>query len=153
MLTATAAPAAAAPGDLDPTFDGDGKATTSLSSDTDWAYAVAIQGDGKIIAAGIASYDSASDDPDFGLARYNRDGSLDLTFDGDGTVRTNFGFGHYDEAHAVAVQGDGKIVVAGSSAGDFALTRYDRDGSLDTTFDQDGRVTTPPTSGTHNSTP
>ncbi|MFL7870948.1 MAG: delta-60 repeat domain-containing protein, partial [Anaerolineales bacterium] len=74
------------------------------------------------------------------------DGSLDTTFDTDGKVITPIGSSH-DEGNSVAVQSDGKIVVAGfsynGSNSDFAVVRYNSDGSLDTTFDTDGKVTTP----------
>jgi uncharacterized delta-60 repeat protein/uncharacterized repeat protein (TIGR01451 family) len=133
-----------AAGSLDTTFDGDGKVTTDLAGGTDEADAVAIQGDGKIVAAGLA-FVSGTFDFDFAVARYNADGSLDTTFDGDGKVTTDLA-GSIDEAFAVAIQGDGKIVVAGravvSGTDDFALARYNSDGSLDTTFDTDGKVTT-----------
>jgi uncharacterized delta-60 repeat protein len=139
-------PITAAPGDLDPTFDGDGRVTTNFLP-VDEARGVAIQADGKIVAAGVAICPPclAPFTPHlFALARYNRDGSLDLTFDGDGTVITDFD-AREDEAFAVAIQADGKIVAAGSAFGpdaqDFALARYNPDGSLDTTFDGDGMVT------------
>jgi uncharacterized delta-60 repeat protein len=129
-------------GDLDNTFDGDGKVTTDVGSFRDEAYSVAIQSDGKIVVAGYSLNGSVYD---FALTRYNSDGSLDTTFDGDGKVTTAVGSSH-DEAHGVAIQSDGKIVVAGfsdnGSNNDFALTRYNSDGSLDTTFDGDGKVTT-----------
>jgi uncharacterized delta-60 repeat protein len=129
--------AAAAPGDLDPTFDVDGKVTTDFGGG-DGAFGIALQADRKIVAVGQA-------DQDFGLARYNPNGSLDLSFDGDGKVTTNFLAG--DEGRAVGIQGDGKIVVAGStflSAGNrhFAVARYNVDGSLDTSFSEDGKVIT-----------
>ncbi|MFO0012166.1 MAG: hypothetical protein ACK553_05440, partial [Planctomycetota bacterium] len=124
-------------GDLDITFDGDGRVTTNLGSSYDEAYSVAIQSDGKIVAAG-SSYN------DLALARYNSDGPLDTTFDGDGKVTT--AVGSSSAARSVVIQSDGKIVVAGTSwngsNNDFALTRYNTDGSLDTTFDGDGEVTT-----------
>jgi uncharacterized delta-60 repeat protein len=130
-------------GDLDTTFDGDGKVTTDLvfgENLNDRASSVAIQSDGKIVVAG---YSSGSGIHDFALVRYNSDGSLDTTFDGDGKVTTDFGAG--DSAYSVAIQSDGKIVVAGFSFngrnGDFALARYNSNGSLDTTFDGDGKVT------------
>ena len=129
----------AAPGDLDTTFDGDGKVTTNFTAGDDVARGVAIQSDGKIVTAG-----SAGNTPDFALARYNTDGSLDITFDGDGKVTTDIFFG--DSAHGVAIQSDGKIVAVGDSV-DFALARYNADGSLDTTFDGDGKVTTSFTAG------
>jgi uncharacterized delta-60 repeat protein len=136
----------AAPGDLDPTFDGDGKVTTHFIF-TDAARGVAIQEDGKIVAAGVAICDPCAGPTtihDFALARYNMDGSLDMSFDGDGKVTTDFA-ANVDEAFAVAIQADGKIVAGGSasiSGVDFALARYNADGSLDSTFDGDGRVTT-----------
>jgi uncharacterized delta-60 repeat protein len=147
LVITTASPGVADPGDLDPTFDGDGKVTTHFIF-TDEARGVAIQGDGKIVAAGVAICDpcaSPATPHDFALARYNGDGSLDPTFDGDGKARTDFDLTE-DEAFAVAIQGDGKIVAAGStngpSAHDFAVARYNADGSLDPTFDLDGKVTT-----------
>ncbi|MFE5711448.1 calcium-binding protein [Streptomyces sp. NPDC056501] len=130
--------ALAAPGDLDPGFDGDGRVTTDFGG-FDQAGGVVVQvADSKIIAAGPAG-------GNFALARYNADGSLDTTFDTDGKVTTDFGGA--DEAFGVAVQADNKIVAAGRSdtggTNDFALARYNpTDGSLDTTFDTDGRVIT-----------
>src|SRR5919106_2509881 len=139
LVLAIANPAAAPPGDLDPTFDGDGKVTTDFAADLDEARGVAIQEDGKIVAAGFAG-------AEFGLARYNTDGALDTTFDGDGKVTTDFA-GSTDQAFGVAIQGDGKIVAGGcvscfTGTDDFALARYNTDGSLDTTFSGDGNVTT-----------
>ncbi|MBK8465040.1 MAG: InlB B-repeat-containing protein [Chloracidobacterium sp.] len=123
-------------GAIDTTFSGDGKVTTDIDSSFDVAYSVAIQPDGKIVAAGTSG-DS------FAVVRYNTDGSLDTTFDGDGKVVTAFGTD--DEGRSVAIQPDGKIVVAGSSwtgfGYDFAFVRYNADGSLDTTFSGDGKVT------------
>jgi uncharacterized delta-60 repeat protein len=133
--------AAAVPGDLDPTFDGDGRVTTDFSED-DSAEAVAIQGDGKIVVAGSAGGADPNFDPrfDFAVARYNTDGSLDATFGGDGKVTTDFAQSD-DRGLAVALQADGKIVVAGQAFvsdvdddRDFALARYNTDGSLDATF-------------------
>jgi uncharacterized delta-60 repeat protein/uncharacterized repeat protein (TIGR01451 family) len=142
LVVTIASPAAAPPGDLDPTFDGDGKVTTDVAGSFDQAFGMAIQGDGKIVAAGVAV---VSGNDDFALARYNSNGSLDTTFDGDGLVTTDFA-GGLDVAWGVAIQGDGKIVAAGlavvSGAYDFALARYNSDGSLDITFDGDGKVTT-----------
>ena len=120
------------PGDLDPTFSGDGKMT-------DWtgrAKAVAIQPDGKIVVAGSTNMDSS-----FALARYNPDGSIDPAFGGgDGKVTTDIGYSN-ESANAVALQSDGKIVVlgttwdgTGSQWGHFSLVRYNPDGSLDDSF-------------------
>ena len=128
-------------GDLDPSFGTGGKVTTDFGPASDRAFAVAIQTDGKIVAAG----DSGSGD--FALVRYNTDGSLDLSFGSGGKVTTDFG-GFGDSAFALAVQSDGKIIAAGAGAPgglccQFALARYQTDGSLDTSFHGDGRVLTP----------
>ncbi|MBA4123808.1 MAG: VCBS repeat-containing protein [Acidobacteria bacterium] len=129
-------------GSLDASFDGDGRVITSLGSYSyTGAVAVALQTDGKIITAGHSgsSYSTA----DFALVRYNADGSLDTSFDGDGKVITAVS-SSFDGAFAVAVQTDGKIVATGSSQGSMmAVVRYNINGSLDTSFDGDGIVLTP----------
>jgi len=129
-------------GSLDNTFSSDGKVTTAIGSGNDVASSVAIQPDGKIIVAG-KSYNGLN--WDFALARYNADGSLDSTFSFDGKVTTAIGSGN-DECSSVTIQPDGKIIVAGKSYNgsnrDFALARYNADGSLDSTFSSDGIVTT-----------
>lgn len=128
-------------GSLDTTFDADGKAWYSISTGLDTALDVAIHS-GKIIAAGRAYTGS---NHDFAVIRLNSDGSLDTTFDTDGKVTTSIGSGD-DWGYSLAIQSDSKIIVAGNSYGasevDFALVRYNSNGSLDTTFDTDGRVTT-----------
>ena len=116
-------------GSLDNTFSGNGKKITDFGSGDDKARAIAIQSDGKIILAGSA-------DDNFGLVRYNTDGTLDHSFDGDGIVTTDFGSS--DSATSVIIQSDGKIVAGGS-----ALARYNTNGSLDLSFDGDGKLTTP----------
>ncbi|MFG2985674.1 calcium-binding protein [Streptomyces sp. NPDC048258] len=127
--------ALAAPGDLDPTFGTGGTVTTDFEGGNDVARGVAVQADGKIVAAG------AGGAGDFTLARYNTDGSLDTTFDTDGKVTTDFAGGN-DRANGVVVQADGKIVAAGGAGFDFGLARYNTDGSLDTTFGTGGKVIT-----------
>jgi uncharacterized delta-60 repeat protein len=131
--------AQAAAGDLDPTFGAGGKVTTAIGAGDDTAYDIAVQSDGKIVAAGACS-GPIFGPSDFCLARYNSDGSLDTSFDADGKV-TTVGTGS-DRARAVAVQSDGKIVAAGACGVEFCLARYNGDGSLDTSFDTDGKVTT-----------
>src|SRR5262245_31511571 len=132
-LLATGVRAQDAPGDLDLTFGTDGIVITDFERGSERGFGIAIQQDGKIVVAGGQS--------DFDLARYNTDGTLDTSFDGDGKVTTSFGV--FDQAFAVAIQPDGKIIAAGTSGlGDFALARYNSDGSLDPTFDDDGKVTT-----------
>ena len=136
-------------GSLDTTFSGDGKQTTSFPG-FDQAKGLALQGDGKIIAVGGTGDDDPSGAVDFALARYNPNGSLDTTFSGDGRQTTDFG--QFEEASGVALQGDGKVVVVGRTGGcqcstspmpdDFALARYNPNGSLDTTFSGDGKQTT-----------
>ena len=75
------------------------------------------------------------------MVRYNSDGSLDASFDGDGKVITPVG-GGTDRAYSLIVQPNGKIVAAGDGSLDFGVVRYNSDGSLDTSFDGDGKVTT-----------
>jgi uncharacterized delta-60 repeat protein len=139
----------AAGGDLDTTFNGSGKVTTAIGSNNDGASAIVLQPDGKIVVAG----DSFGATRDFALARYNVDGSLDSSFDGDGKLTTDFG-NTGDAAYAVAIQPDGKIIAAGNSVGTssaFALVRYNQNGSLDTSFGVAGKVTTNIASGNSDS--
>lgn len=125
---------AAAPGDLDPTFGSGGKITTGLGpSASVGATEVVIQSDGKIVAAGGSN--------GFTLARYNADGNLDASFGTSGRVSAGFG-SCWPFGCGLALQADGKIVVAGQSNGDFALARFNPNGSFDTTFDGDGKLTT-----------
>ncbi len=138
MLFALAARAEAAPGDLDPTFGTGGRVTTDLGG-FDTASALAIQADGKIVVTG-----STGGGADFALARYNEDGSLDPSFGIGGKVTTDL-FGEIDSASVLALQPDGKIVVAGSTrrkAVGFGLARYNEDGSLDRRFGKRGKVFT-----------
>ena len=107
----------------------------------DEAFAVAVQSNGKIIAAG-KSYDYSIPDYEIALTRYNSDGTIDNTFGLDGTIRSFIyeGANIDDEARAIAIQPDGKIVIAGSSvaslsyATNFAVARYDSNGHPDNTF-------------------
>lgn len=119
-------------GTPDTTFDTDGVVTTPAGD----VRAAALQSDGKIIIAG----QSASH---FFLARYNSNGSPDTAFDSDGIVTTTIGTASF--TMDLAIQPDGKIISSGSSTSgttNLALARYNTDGSLDTTFDTDGIVTT-----------
>ena len=129
--------AQAAPGALDPTFSGDGKQTTDFGSGVADAAAVALQPDGKIVAVGTTQ---GGRDINFALARYNPNGSLDTSFSGDGKQATDFG--GTAGASGVAIQADGRIVAVGSDGNDFALARYNPNGSLDTGFSGDGKQTT-----------
>lgn len=140
LLFGVASPARAAAGDLDPTFGTDGRVTTDFGGRNDFPLAVAIQPDGKIVAAGNSSVPGVFS-VDFALARYHPDGSLDGTFGAGGTVLSDFG-APLDAASDVVVQLDGKIVAAGVSSGDFAVARYDTNGTLDATFGTGGLVKT-----------
>lgn len=125
-------------GSLDTSFDGDGKVITAIGTGNDPGQSVTLQPDGKILVAGYSNSGLA-------LVRYNPNGSLDTSFDGDGKVTTDFGSSS-DYGQSVALQSDGKILVAGYSSNgtnyDFALVRYNTNGSLDNSFDIDGKVTT-----------
>ena len=139
-------------GSVDTSFGGgDGLATASfgLSPYFDsMPETLVLQPDGRILVAGHASTDNGSD---FALARFNTDGSLDQTFGGgDGLVTTDFSPGTSETLTGLALQPDGKIIAVGTSLigpdftrSEFAMARYNMDGSLDTTFGGgDGLVTT-----------
>jgi uncharacterized delta-60 repeat protein len=130
-------------GTLDPSFGIGGMVTTDFGGTSAAVRAVAVQPDGKILAAGSAYIDGVSD---FALARYNRDGTLDASFGTGGTVTTPFDFpGNFDQVAAVVLQPDGKIVLAGSTVNvfaNFALARFNSDGTLDASFGTGGIVTT-----------
>ena len=136
-------------GSLDTTFNGTGKVvTTGIGSGGDnKAYSVAVQSDGKILAAGY----SLNGNYNFALVRYNANGSLDTSFNSSGKVITAIGSSD-SYGRSVALQKDGKILVAGYSSNgtndDFALVRYNTDGSLDGTFNGTGKVTTAVSGGT-----
>jgi uncharacterized delta-60 repeat protein len=131
------ASAAATTGFLDKTFNGDGRVLTNVAGD-DSGEAVAVQADGKIVVVG-----SSSGGTDVALVRYNTDGSLDTSFGGgDGIVITDVNGD--DTGNAIAIQGDQKIVVAGSTDGtsQALLMRYDTNGILDTSFGGGDGITT-----------
>jgi uncharacterized delta-60 repeat protein len=129
-----------ADGSLDPTFGTAGLVTTDAGG-ADAVDAIAVQPDGRIVAVGSTLGPSGGD---LALARYEPDGSLDPSFGSGGIVTTDVG--GEDQALAVALMPDGRIVVAGSSfgeaGGDFALARYNPDGSLDPAFGSGGVVRT-----------
>jgi uncharacterized delta-60 repeat protein len=108
------APALAAPSDVDPAFSGDGKTTTSFGRGNNESPAVAIQPDGKLVVAGSI----VGPVPAAFVGRYTSDGTLDPTFGGDGKVRMRDGKGGVCQAYAVALQPDGKILVAGEDYGE-----------------------------------
>ena len=124
-------------GSPDMAFGTDGVARVDLGG---WEYgrSVAVQPDGKIV---IAGYTDANFEFDMALLRFNSNGSLDTSFDGDGIVYGDF-VGDQDYAFGVAILDNGKIIVGGYSDLDFAVVRYNSNGSLDTTFGTNGRTTT-----------
>ena len=123
---------------LDPSFGNNGITTTSLDSAHIIAHAVELQPDGKIVVAGSYKKGAVSD---FILARYKPGGSPDSSFGIYGIVRTDISSGSLDEAIALSIQTDGKIVATGRSGSSLALCRYNADGSLDNSFDSDGKLT------------
>ena len=151
-------------GTLDASFGTGGVARTQIVGGTfleDYANAMALQPDGKIVLAGrsVAGVNAANTTTAFALARFNTDGSIDNTFGTNGTVRTKIAGGNnYDAASALIIQPDGKIIAAGSSGTwsfssfsygniQFAVARYNADGTLDPTFGPNGGTVRTPISG------
>ncbi|MCX7211794.1 MAG: Ig-like domain-containing protein [Burkholderiales bacterium] len=136
-----------ADGSLDTSFNGDGKLIMPVGSGDDIGKSVTVQTDGKILLAG---YSSIGIDFEFSLIRLNADGTLDTGFNGSGKLIMPVGSDE-DTGQSVSVQTDGKILVAGNSFNgsdyDFSLIRLNADGTLDTTFDNDGKLIVPV--GTH----
>ncbi|MFD8793058.1 calcium-binding protein [Streptomyces vinaceus] len=121
-----------ADGSPDSGFGSGGRTSVHFPGDGGGANALALQPNGKIVIAGQADDPNSQEANDFGVARFNANGTVDTGFGGDGFVVT--GFQDWDEARGVLVQPDGKIVAAGFGAGfAFALARY-----------QGGDGTTPP---------
>jgi uncharacterized delta-60 repeat protein len=131
-------------GDVDETFGNRGLALANFFNLTDTAHSIAIQSDGKILAAGSANN---AGQLDFAIARFNPDGTLDITYDADGKQTVEFTNAQNNEARDVKLDPtSGKAVVSGFAfnGGDhnFAIARLTTQGGLDTTFDTDGKVTT-----------
>ena len=132
-------------GTLDRTFGGGGFVRTDFGgAGGDFANAVTVQPDGKIVVVGSRGKNGAHDDTVFAVARYNPSGTLDRTFDGNGLA--TYDLGKPSSANAVALQPDGKILVAGEvDSGrfnindNFGVARLMPDGRLDSTFG-DGRL-------------
>jgi uncharacterized delta-60 repeat protein len=133
-------------GSLDPSFGGDGMVTTDFRGRGDAAHEVAIDSQGRIVAAGYAQRRTRHrGGPDFALARYTPNGSLDPSFDGDGRVTTHLGRSAI--ANSVTIDSQARIVGAGIAnwrgrESKFGLARYRSDGELDAKFGSDGLVTT-----------
>jgi uncharacterized delta-60 repeat protein len=118
----------------DPDFGADGRVTLGTGS----ASAVLVQPDRRIVVAGNAAGSAAMT-----VTRLMPDGSPDTTFDADGTATIDFAPGSADAADDAVLQGDGRIVVAGSkqTGGDIAVARLNADGSPDATFGAAGKAT------------
>ncbi len=132
--------ALAAPGDLDSSFDGDGIKTIDFLAGES-AAAVLAQPDGKIVLAGTSG-NTLTDN--FVVTRLNPDGTPDASFSGDGAAIADFGAS--DRVNAAALQADGKLVVAGVTEplgvqSDVAVARFNANGTLDSSFDEDGLAT------------
>ncbi len=130
-------------GSIDRTFGFNGSNGPSLQYGH--FFAIAIQSDNKIVTAGFGS-DGPPHLNDFAIARFNADGTLDTTFGTGGKVLTRIVEGN-DYAYSVSIQPDGKILAAGRSGRDFAIVRYNSDGSLDGSFGSGGKVVTDLTGG------
>lgn len=136
-------------GTLDNTFGSRGRVRTDFPGLAGVPSSVVIQSDGKIVVAGGA-FPLFTFAGNIKVVRYNTNGSLDTSFGDGGIVTTNFPQGSY--AFDVALQADGRIIVAGtvfvafipgeSSDTDFALVRYNPDGTPDATFGSGGQVST-----------
>ncbi len=130
-------------GSLDPSFNGDGRVTTRFSARDDVGSGIAVQSDDKIVVVGTS--DNKSGRSEFAVARFNVDGSLDPRFNFTGKVIVSFSGGN-DVGSGIAVQPNGKIVVVGTSddgsgSSEFAVARFNVDGSLDLSFNFTGKVT------------
>lgn len=125
-------------GMFDLTFGSGGLTTTDVGADgtaeSPSASAVYSSGTnaGKLVVAGSTYLSSQKTDRDFAVVRYNVDGSLDTTFGSGGKITTSIG--QDDISKGVVIQADGKIVVGGTTGGDFVLLRYNANGTLDTSF-------------------
>jgi uncharacterized delta-60 repeat protein len=130
--------------DLD--FGAGGSVDVELGGTQSEAHGLALQPDGKVVVVGTTRVGTNFD---FGVARYDEAGELDPDFGADGKTTTDF-HGNVDRAHAVLVQPDGGIVVAGHAAttgplgvdNDFAVARYTSGGEPDLGFGAGGKVTT-----------
>ncbi|MEQ1594450.1 MAG: hypothetical protein ABL985_05085 [Casimicrobium sp.] len=149
-----------ATGVLDATFNTTGTVQTPVNSGTDRALGLAIQGDGKIVVSGACERPLVGFPGfftvEFCVVRYATTGAIDTSFNGTGIVQVAVGVNGFDSGNAVAIQSDGKIVVAGTCANqisniaDICIARFTSAGVLDTTFNATGKVVTAVGSGLDN---
>lgn len=130
-----------ADGTLDASFGNGGTVITPIGPVADAAESVALQADGRIVAGGVSFVGTTN--IDFALVRYHQDGTLDTSFGNGGKVTTAIAAGNgQDLLHEIAIQPDGRIVAVGDSASEISLARYDPNGTLDTTLNGTGLITT-----------
>lgn len=135
-------------GNTDNTFGTMGKTRLDLGNSGEIAYTVKLQSDGKIVLSGFRF---ANNNTAFAVARFTSNGLVDTSFSNDGYTYTSIfsGSGYSDIAYSMDIQQDGKIVLGGkhyfntTNATSFALIRYNTDGTIDSTFNTDGKVITP----------
>ena len=145
LATIGAAPASAGAGTLDPLFAGDGRVLNSLGGDDSQGSDIARDNRGRLLVAG---WTTGPGGHDFALARYQANGHFDRSFGSRGVVRTDLG--RDDFARAIAIDSQGRIVVAGNTAGRAVVStavvvRYLSDGTLDPSFGGGDGTTLPPT--------
>lgn len=139
------------PGAVDTSFNG-GPQLTSVGDGEDYAFAMAVAPDGKIVTVGRTSTNAGG--TDIAITRHLRDGTLDAAFGNGGKVVTAIAPGRgADEARAVLVEPDGKIVIGGYTDAtgtnkDFLVARYNTDGTLDAGFGDGGKTITDIGNGT-----
>jgi uncharacterized delta-60 repeat protein len=136
-----------ADGKTDASFGAGGTAQTDFYGGTDRVSGIAVQAGGHIVAAGFATVPNriagTETRVDFALAGYNSNGTLDPSFGTDGLSTTRFSRQNLAQVQNLAAQADGKVVVVGGytpSGEGMAMARYERDGKLDPTFDEDGKA-------------
>jgi uncharacterized delta-60 repeat protein len=125
-------------GSIDTNWNGSGSVFTALVPPNDTFGGVAIQADGKVVASGYSTLSSYSE---FSMFRCTANGPLDSSFGSSGRVATQVSNGDIDAGFGLALQPDGKIVLAGTSLPSMALLRYNGNGSLDSTFGSGGKMT------------
>lgn len=121
-----------------------GLITVDFEGFTDGAYAVAIQGDGKIVVAGLGATGTSGNNWSCGVVRLDQTGNLDPSFSSDGKLIVDVAEGSYDRAWDATIDASGKIVLVGVAdvpSRDMSVVRLNEDGSLDDTFDGDGIAT------------
>ena len=125
-------------GSLDTSFGNHGQVMLNFGGSYDYAQAVTVQSDGKILVVGYGYNGGTLAE----LARLNTDGSLDSSFGTSGMATTNFGNNSGSLFYAVTVQSDGKILAAAQNGSQLALARYSSNGTLDSSFGSGGVVIT-----------